>query len=126
MFPLMLRFPPESRDKAIQMRTIPNLGIENTAIQLGDPTAAPQRTAGRSTPRLEYDFYTFEQGSVDVYTYVLPTFTLSKDRGYAGHEATNVETKYGVCIDEGPVMNPSTSSFEYAQIWYESVLKNCR
>ncbi len=31
------------------MRTIPNLGIENTAIQLGDPTAAPQRTAGRST-----------------------------------------------------------------------------
>lgn len=113
-------------NKAIQMRTIPNLGIENTAIQLGDPTAAPQRTAGRSTPRLEYDFYTFEQGSVDVYTYVLPTFTLSKDRGYAGHEATNVETKYGVCIDEGPVMNPSTSSFEYAQIWYESVLKNCR
>lgn len=111
---------------AIKMITIPNLGIENTAIQLGDPVAAPQRTAGRSTPRLEYDFYTFEQGSVDVYTYVLPTFTLCKDRGYAGHEATNVETKYGVCIDEGPVMNPSTSSFEYAQIWYESVLRNCR
>ncbi|NDV64136.1 glycosyl hydrolase 115 family protein [Bacteroides sp. 224] len=110
----------------IKMITIPNLGIENTAIQLGNPIAKPQRTAGRSTPRLEYDFYTFEQGSVDVYTYVLPTFILSKDRGYAGHEATNVETKYGVCIDEGPVMNPSTSSFEYAQIWYESVLKNCR
>ncbi len=113
-------------NKAIQMLTIPNLGIENTAIQMGDPKVAPQRTAGRKTPRLEYDFYTFEQGSVDVYTYVLPTFVLSKDRGYAGHEATNVETKYGVCIDEGPVMNPSTSSFEYAQIWYESVLKNCR
>ena len=72
------------------------------------------------------DSYTFEQGSVDVYTYVLPTFVTSKDRGYAGHEATNIETKYGVCIDEGPVLNPSTSSFEYAQIWYESVLKNCR
>ena len=113
-------------NKAIKMRSIPNLGIENTAIQLGDPTAAPQRTAGRSTPRLEYDFYTFEQGSVDVYTYVLPTFVTSKDRGYAGHEATNIETKYGVCIYEGPVLNPSTSSFEYAQIWYESVLKNCR
>lgn len=111
---------------AIKIIEIPNLGVENTAIQLGDPVAAPQRTAGRSTPRVEYDFYTFEQGSVDVYTYVLPTFVLSRDRGYAGHEATNVETKYGVCIDEGPVMNPSTSSFEYAQIWYESVLKNCR
>ena len=110
----------------IKMRLIPNLGIENTAVQLGDPTAPAQRTAGRNTPRLEYDFYTFEQGSVDVYTYVLPTFVTSMDRGYAGHEATNIETKYGVCIDEGPVMNPSTSSFEYAQIWYESVLKNCR
>lgn len=113
-------------NEAIQIRTIPNLGIENTAIQLGDPVAPAQRTAGRNTPRLEYDFYTFGQGSVDVYTYVLPTFVLSTGKGYAGHEATNIETKYGVCIDEGPVMNPSTSSFEYAQIWYESVLKNCR
>lgn len=111
---------------AIKMIVIPNLGCENTAIQLGDPLAPAQRTAGRNTPHLEYDFYTFEQGSVDVYTYVLPTFPISKDRGYAGHEATNVETKYGVCIDEGPVLNPSTSSFEYAQIWYESVLKNSR
>ena len=113
-------------NEAIQMYLIPNLGIENEAIQLGNPIAPMQRTGGRNTPRLEYDFYTFEQGSVDVYTYVLPTFVTSSDRGYAGHEATNIETKYGVCIDEGPVMNPSTSSFEYAQIWYESVLKNCR
>lgn len=37
-------------NKAIQMRTIPNLGIENTAIQLGDPRAAPQRTAGSQYP----------------------------------------------------------------------------
>lgn len=113
-------------NEAIKMYIIPNLGIENTAIQLGNPTAQAQRTGGRNTPRLEYDFYTFEQGSVDVYTYVLPTFVTSTDRGYAGHEATNIETKYGVCIDDGPVMNPSTSSFEYAQIWYESVLRNCR
>lgn len=113
-------------NEAIKMRVIPNLGIENTTVQLGNPIAPTQRTAGRDTPRLEYDFYTFEQGSVDVYTYVLPTFVSSKDRGYAGHETTTVETKYGVCIDEGPVMNPSTSSFEYAQIWYESALRNCR
>lgn len=30
-----------------------------------------------------------------------------------------------MAIDEGPVMNPTTSSFEYAQAWYENVLKNC-
>lgn len=111
---------------AIKIVEIPNLGVENRAIQLGDPMAPKQNTRSRTCPLVEYDFYTFEQGSVDVYTYVLPTFVLNADRGYAGHEATNLETQYGVCIDEGPVMNPSTSSIEYAQIWYESVLKNCR
>ena len=110
----------------IKIMTIPNLGFENAAVQLGNPIAPMQRTGSSIVPRVEYDFYTFEQGAVDVYTYVLPTFTLSADKDYAGHEATNIETRYGVCIDDGPVMNPSTSSFEYAQIWYESVLKNCR
>ena len=110
----------------IRIRPVPNLGVENTALQLGDPTLPKQNTRRREVPCVEYDFYTFEQGSVDVYTYVLPTFVISADRGYAGHEATNLETQYGVCIDEGPVMNPSTSSIEYAQIWYESVLRNCR
>ncbi len=116
----------KKENEEIKMTVVPFMGFENLAVQIGDPVAAPQRTAGRETPRLEYDFYTFDQGSVDVYTYVLPTFTLSKDRGYAGHEQTNSETKYGICIDDGPVMNPSTSSVEYAQIWYESALKNCR
>ena len=110
----------------IKIMTIPNLGFENAAVQLGNPIAPMQRTGSSIVPRVEYDFYTFEQGAVDVYTYVLPTFTLSADKDYAGHEATNIDTRYGVCIDDGPVMNPSTSSFEYAQIWYESVLKNCR
>lgn len=111
---------------AIKIIDIPNLGIENKAVQFGNPMMPKQNTRNGDVPCVEYDFYTFEQGSVDVYTYVLPTFVLSADRGYSGHEATNIETQYGVCIDDGPVMNPSTSSVEYAQIWYESCLKNCR
>lgn len=111
---------------AIRIIDIPNLGIENKAVQFGNSMMPKQNTRNGDVPCVEYDFYTFEQGSVDVYTYVLPTFVLSADRGYSGHEATNIETQYGVCIDDGPVMNPSTSSVEYAQIWYESCLKNCR
>lgn len=111
---------------AIRIIDIPNLGIENKAVQFGNPMMPKQNTRKEDVPCVEYDFYTFEQGSVDVYTYVLPTFVLSAGRGYSGHEATNIETQYGVCIDDGPVMNPSTSSVEYAQIWYESCLKNCR
>lgn len=113
-------------NNAIRIIDIPNLGIENKAVQFGNPMMPKQNTRNGDVPCVEYDFYTFEQGSVDVYTYVLPTFVLSADRGYSGHEATNIETQYGVCIDDGPVMNPSTSSVEYAQIWYESCLKNCR
>ncbi|MDE6339199.1 MAG: glycosyl hydrolase 115 family protein, partial [Muribaculaceae bacterium] len=116
----------KKESQEIKMTTVPYMGCENYAVQIGDPAAPQQRTAGRETPCLEYDFYTFDQGSVDVYTYVLPTFTLNNDRGYAGHESTNAETKYGICVDDGPVMNPSTSSVEYAQIWYESALKNSR
>lgn len=116
----------KTENSDITMTVAPYLGCENYGVQLGNPAAPQQRTMGENTPRLEYDFYTFSQGSVDVYTYVLPVFTLNNDRGYAGHEQTNSETKYGVCIDDGPVMNPSTSSVEYAQIWYESALKNSR
>ncbi len=110
----------------IKISIIPNLGVENECVQLGDPVMPKQTLKSSDVPRVEYDFYTYEQGSVDVYTYVLPTFVISADRGYAGHEQTNLETQYGVMIDNGPVMIPSTSSIEYAQIWYESALKNCR
>lgn len=116
----------KTENEHIKIIEIPVLGIENTAIQLGNPVESKQNTRSSKCPGVEYDFYTFEQGPVDVYTYVLPTFVLNADRGYAGHEATNLETQYGICIDDVPVMNPSTSSIEYAQIWYESVLMNCR
>lgn len=106
------------------MTLIENLGYEKEAVMMGHPLSSVQRTGGRNTPRLEYDFYSFSSGSVDVYTYMLPTFPLSADRPFA-HETSSTETKYGVAIDEGPVMNPTTSSFEYAQAWYENVLKNC-
>lgn len=109
----------------IKIRHIHNLGFEHESVQLGDPVAPMQKTSGNNVPSLEYDFYTFQHGSVDVYTYTLPTFPLTPESGYAGHESTNIETKYGVCIDDGPVMTPTTSSFEYAQAWYENVLRNC-
>ncbi len=108
----------------IRMSLIQNLGYEKEAVMLGNPLMPKQRTGGRNTPRLEYDFYCFNCGSVDVYTYMLPTFPLSCDQTFA-HESSSVETQYGVAIDEGPVMNPTTSSFEYAQAWYENVLRNC-
>lgn len=110
----------------IKINIIPNLGIEGSVVQFGNPLAPTQHTNWKNAPYVEYDFYCFNQGPVNVYTYVLPTFTLSKDRGFAGHEMTNIETHYGVAIDDVPILPGSTSSFEYAENWYESVLRNTR
>jgi hypothetical protein len=115
----------KTENDKIKMRLIPNLGFEDTSVQLGNPIAPRHGAANLKNPSLEYDFYTFHHGSVDVYTYALPTFPLYVDTGFAGHESSNVETKYGVCIDDGAVLMPTTSSFEYAKDWYENVLRNC-
>lgn len=112
----------------IKMQVIDNLGVENRSVQMGHPLAAEQNLYERG-PCLEYDFYSFSEGSVDVYTYTLPTFLLydKEEFGneYGGHDATNEELRYGVSIDDMFVATPTISSHEYAQTWSENVLKNC-
>ena len=108
----------------IKITAVEDLGIEGPALQLGDPTA-PQIFRSRDVPCAEYDFYAFDAGSVDVYTYVLPTFPLHADRDFRIGENTNTDTKYSVQIDDGALATPSSSHVEYSQVWFESVLRNC-
>ena len=114
----------ESND--IRMSILPGLCFEGRSLQLGNPTAPLQMYRAGDVPRVEYDFYTFNAGIYDVYTYVLPTFPLHAERDYKLPEHTNSDTKYSVRIDDGSISTPSTSAIEYSQIWYDSVLKNCR
>ena len=93
---------------------------------MGNALDKPQRTNRREAPYVEYEFYAFDRGPVDVYTYVLPTFTLSKETTFSGHESTNSETQYGVAIDQVPIKFESTSSTEYASEWYKNCLSNAR
>ena len=109
-----------------KITVVPNLGAEGDAVQLGNAVGKKWYASRPDAPYVEYDFYCFSQGPVDVYTYVLPTYTLSRAQGYAGHERTGIETHYGVTIDNTRIAEPSTSSVEYAQNWYDSVLRNCR
>ena len=62
----------ESED--VKMSVLPGLGFEGAALQIGSPIAPLQMYRSSEVPRVEYDFYTFNAGMVDVYTYVLPTF----------------------------------------------------
>ena len=109
----------------IKITAVEALGIEGPALQLGDPTAPLQIFRSRDVPCAEYDFYAFDAGSVDVYTYVLPTFPLHADRDFRIGENTNTDTKYSVQIDDGALATPSSSHVEYSQVWFESVLRNC-
>ena len=115
----------KKENKDIQMTILDGLGIEGKSLQLGNPIAPLQIFRDPEVPRVEYDFYAFSAGMVDVYTYVLPTFPLHKDRDFHLPENTNVDTKYSVCIDNGSLATPSSSSAEYTQKWFEGVLCNC-
>ena len=108
----------------IKMQFIENLGFENRSVMIGDPTAKQQNPRDNASPGLEYDFYTFQRGPVDVYTYVLPVFPLSSHRDFGFHEQATSQTRYAVCINDGPVALPSSSAPEYSQTWYENVLRN--
>lgn len=109
----------------IDIRVVKDLGIDGPALQLGNPVAPLQTYRAPETPCAEYDFYAFDAGSVDVYTYVLPTFPLHADRDFHLNENTNTDTKYSVQIDDGALATPSSSHVEYSQVWFESVLRNC-
>ncbi|MCM1178171.1 MAG: glycosyl hydrolase 115 family protein [Bacteroidales bacterium] len=108
----------------VEIRPVPGLGIDGDALQLGNPVAPLQNYRSGDTPSVEYDFWCFDSGQVDVYTYVLPVFPLNIDRDFKLPENTNVDTKYSVQIDGGAISTPTSSHVEYTQLWYESVLRN--
>lgn len=108
----------------VEIKPVPGLGIGGDALQLGNPSAPLQNYRSGDTPCAEYDFWCFDCGSVDVYTYVLPLFPLNTDRDFRLPENTNADTKYSIQIDGGAISTPSSSHEEYSQVWYESVLRN--
>ena len=110
----------------VDFRIVPGLGYEGEVLQMGSPLASMQKYRSKNCPRVEYDFYTFNAGMVDVYTYVLPNFPLHTERDFQMSEHTNSDTKYSICIDEGSIATPTTSAVEFSQAWYESALRNCR
>ena len=111
-------------NRTLTIKPVPGLAPRGSALQLGDPVGPLQNYRDENTPSVEYDFYCFDAGSVDVYTCVLPLFPVSTDRDFRLPENTNSDTKYSVQIDNGAIATPSSSHVEYSQIWYESVLRN--
>ncbi len=111
--------------EAIKMQLVDHLGFEDRSVMLGDPTAGVINPKRSDAPYVEYDFYCFNYGSVDVYTYALPVFPLTSNRDFGFHESSTTGAKYAVSIGEGPIATPTASAPEYSQEWSENVLRNC-
>lgn len=102
----------ENRD--VQIEIINGLGYENQCVQLGNALAPIQDTWFPEGPKVEYDFYTFNTGRVNVYTYALPLFGIDKDH----------DTRYGVMIDDEWIHRPTTATKEYSSAWLTNVIRN--
>lgn len=111
----------------VSIRKVEGLSAHGGAVILGDPLGNPQNVRDSSS-FVEYDFYTFNSGSVDVYTYALPTF-LPYARGefgkeFAGQDPADGNQRFALMIDGVIMMCPEIPSAEYSQSWSENVLRN--
>lgn len=100
--------------KEIKIETIKGIGMGDESLKLGDVLDAPLDHHNVDRPHVSYNFYTFQRGNVDVYTYALPVFSLDEKH----------ETRYGVGIDNGVTSTAIAGSKEYMQSWKDNVLRN--
>lgn len=109
------KFHRKTENNDIKIRAVKGLGYENDCVQLGEATQPVQNMwFTDKSPKAEYDFYTFNAGSVTVYAYALPLFPVDSKH----------DTRYGVIIDDGMVQWLTTSSKEYSSQWRLNVSRN--
>ena len=94
---------------------IDGLGIENRSIQFGDPCKRILDPKVTNSSSVEYDFYTFTAGRIQVYVYALPVFPLNSLEG----------ASYAFSIDNGLVFEHDIKAPEYSDVWKQNVLRNC-
>lgn len=118
---------------SVKIDSIKGLGYENSCVRLGDanfskpirrraayenmsdPSVAAENLWHlENAPRAEYDFYTFNAGSVTVYAYALPTFPLSPGLG----------NRFALMVDDGLLKSSSNEAKEFTSEWRENVLRN--
>ncbi|MCH5598013.1 hypothetical protein [Niabella ginsengisoli] len=123
------RFTRKNETKEINFEVMEGLGISDKVVRLGNPFSkntyypsleltsnyvAPVRSD--KYPMLLYDFYSFQGGPVDVYTYMVPVFPLNDESG----------VRYGIMIDDSPVYLPEAGAPYYSTLWIQSILRNTR
>lgn len=108
------------------VRVLDGIGVEGQVAMLGEGGEPLEQFRSRKGTWVEYDFYTFTCGMVDVYTYMVPSFPINSDRDFQMNNLDNWGCRYSVCIDDRYYYSPYTSDVEFNQYWYDAVQSNAR
>ena len=94
--------------------TVDGLGLTGKSVIVSPVTADSPYSSSKDSPHLEYDFYTFNSGIVDVTSFVLPVFPVNSFRN----------AQYGVSIDDGRPQCIDITAPEYSAQWKTNVRRN--
>lgn len=99
----------------IQWKVIPGIGRDGDGITTF-PVTAPEQAVSKSSPRLEYDFYTYDTGALKMNAYLSPTLNFHNDPD---------GLKYAVSIDdEQPQIVSIDKNDNDERTWSEWVSNN--
>jgi glycosyl hydrolase family 115 len=99
----------------IHWKIIPNIGRDGDGITTF-PVTAPTQTIDKSTPHLEYDFYTYDTGAFKLNAYFSPTLNFHND---------STGLQYAVSIDdETPQVISLNKNDNDTKAWSEWVANN--
>jgi hypothetical protein len=94
-----------------------DLGVTGSSIGAYPFTAEPvehEWKLEKEAAFAEYDFYCFNTGWVDIYSYTLPTFPINSQR----------RCLYGVSIDDGPPLLVDFETRHRSEAWKQNVQRN--
>lgn len=100
----------------INWTIIPNMGRTHSAVVV-EPMNAGRQTPSNSAPYLEYDFTVFEDGDLNVATYLSPTLNYKKNEGLKYAISIDDEAPQIINMHEGEVK----PDWEYPEWWNNSV-----
>jgi hypothetical protein len=99
----------------IQWKVIPNIGKDGDGITTFPVTTSTQNI-NATTPHLEYDFYTYDTGTIKVYAYFSPTLNFHNN---------SEGLQYGISIDdEKPQIISINKNDNDVKTWEQWVANN--
>nr|AQQ75023.1 GH115 [uncultured bacterium] len=111
----------KTESKNVQWLTIPNLGRTLSAVTV-IPVTASRETIEKEKIHLEYDFYSFTAGKIDIDIYLSPTLNFTHSEGLHYAVSVDDETPQIINIHQ----HDTEADWKYPPHWSKLVADNIR